>query len=180
MTTLVRSVWYERSGEVASSTLAALAPSRQALPGELPARLRIPVLNLQAVVKHVGVDKNGLMATPGNFSDTGWYKYGTVPGFMGSAVIDGHVDNALALDGVFKRLGELTVGDEVFVDTASSTPLRFVVVEVASYPKDEVPRERLFGAEDRAYLNLITCDGAWIQGQKTYDRRLVVWAELTP
>lgn len=180
-TTLVRSVWYAPSGEVASSTLAALAPAREAEPGELPARLHIPAINISATVKHVGVDEDGLMATPGNFADTGWYKYGTVPGFGGSAVIDGHVDNALALDGVFKNLVNLKPGDNIYVDTASSTQLRFVVTEVVSYALADVPKERLFGgSKDTARLNLITCDGAWIQGEKTYDRRLVVYAELVP
>ncbi len=179
-TTLVRSVWYAPSGEVASSTLEALAPAREAVPGDLPGRLRIPAVSIDAAVKHVGVNEEGLMATPGNFVDAGWYKYGTVPGFLGSAVIDGHVDNALSLDGVFKHLADLKPGDDIYIDTASSTQLHFVVEEVTSYPLAEVPKERLFGAKDAVRLNLITCDGAWIKGQKTYERRLVVYAKLAP
>lgn len=177
VTTLVRASLYAPDSEVASSTLAAAAPAREAQLRDLPVRLRIPELDINAHVKHVGVNAEGNMATPGNFTDVGWYKYGTVPGFVGSAVVDGHVDNALGLSGVFKRLGELGAGDEVFVDTASST-LRFEVVEVASYPAADVPLGRLFNAKDGAYLNLVTCDGAWIQDQNQYDRRLVVYARL--
>jgi len=120
------------------------------------------------------------MATPGNYTDVGWYKYGAVPGFAGSAVMDGHVDNALALDGVFKRLGELRVGDEIFVDTASSTKLRFVVVEVASYAVADVPLERIFNAKDASHLNLITCTGEWSRDTQEYAERLVVYATLAP
>ena len=177
-TTLVRSVWYAPDNEVASSTLAAAAPARTVTPGDLPDRLRIPTLNIDAHIKHVGVNQAGLMATPGNFVDVGWYKYGTVPGFLGSAVIDGHVDNALSLDGVFKHLADLKPGDDIYIDTASSTALHFVVSEVVSYALEDVPAERLFKADDKVRLILITCDGAWIKGQKTYDRRLVVYAEL--
>ncbi len=180
VTTLVRATLYAPDQEVASSTLAALAPSRAATPGELPARLRIPLLGIDAHVKHVGVNAQGLMATPGNFTDVGWYKYGAVPGFMGSAVIDGHVDNALALDGVFKHLGNLKIGDDIYVDTASSTPLHFVVQEVASYKVEDVPKERLFGAKDGAYLNLITCTGTWSKAANEYAERLVVYATLAP
>lgn len=178
VTTLVRATLYAPEHEVASSTLAALAPARQATEGELPERLRIPALDVSAYVRHVGINEKGLMATPGNFTDVGWYKYGAVPGFVGSAVMDGHVDNALALDGVFKRLGDLQVGDEIFVDTASSTQLRFVVEEVALYKASEVPAERLFNAKDAARLNLITCAGDWAEDQEGYDKRLVVYARL--
>ncbi|MDB5225741.1 MAG: class sortase [Candidatus Adlerbacteria bacterium] len=177
-TTLARAVWYAPDIEMASSTLAAAAPARQAEPGDLPERLRIPALGIDAHVKQVGINEAGNMATPGNFTDAGWYKYGTVPGFEGSAVMDGHVDNALALDGVFKHLGDLAPGDEIYVDTASSTPLRFVVVRVESYAAAEVPLDELFNKKGGAYLHLVTCDGAWIKDKKEYDRRLVVYAEL--
>lgn len=176
--TLARATLYAPEAEVASSALAALAPAREAAPGELPKRLRIPSLGISAYVRQVGVTAQGNMATPGNFADVGWYKYGTVPGFAGSAVIDGHVDNALALAGVFKRLKDLSVGDDIYVDTASSTQLHFVVVEVASYPAGEVPLERIFSTKDTARLNLITCTGAWNKGKKEYDQRLVVYATL--
>lgn len=180
VTTLVRATIYAPDHEVASSTLMALAPAREVLPGDLPERLRIPTLKVDAYVRHVGVNEAGDMATPGNFTDVGWYKYGTVPGFMGSAVIDGHVDNALGLDGVFKRLGEIRVYDDIYIDTASSTMLHFKVIEVATYPAAQVPAERLFNAQGGVYLNLITCTGAWIKNDQEYDQRLVIYAELVP
>lgn len=176
-TTLARATWYAPDGEVASSTLAAAAPARQARESELPRWLRIPALEIRAQVRYVGINEKGNMATPGNFTDTGWYKYGTVPGFEGSAVIDGHVDNALGLSGVFKNLHTLKAGDEVLVDTASST-LRFVVTEVASYAVAEVPLERVFNTKGGAYLNLITCTGDWDRAADQYDRRLVVYTKL--
>ena len=179
-TTLARATLYAPDPDIASSTLAAAAPARDAEPGDLPRRLRIPALGIDAFVRHVGVNSEGNMATPGNFTDAGWYKYGTVPGFAGSAVMDGHVDNALSLDGVFKHLSELKPGDDIYVDTASSTALHFIVREVVSYPAEEVPAERIFKADDAARLNLITCDGTWVQGKKEYDRRLVVYAALAP
>jgi sortase (surface protein transpeptidase) len=178
--TLVRATVYAPDPDVASSTLVAAAPAREASLGDLPRRLRIPALGISAYVRHVGVNAQGNMATPGNFTDVGWYKYGTVPGFMGSAVIDGHVDNALSLDGVFKHLGDLKEGDDIYIDTASSTALHFVVREAVSYPSEDVPAEKVFKADDAARLNLITCDGTWVQGKKEYDRRLVVYAVLAP
>lgn len=180
VTTLVRATVWAPENEMASSTLAALAPARDAEPGDLPSRLTIPSLGIDAHIKHVGVNTEGNMATPGTFVDTGWYKYGTVPGFLGSAVIDGHVDNALGQDGVFKHLDSLKPGDYIYVKTASSTELRFIVREVASYPAAEVPTDRLFNAKDRVRLNLITCTGAWLKSTNQYAERLVVYAELAP
>ena len=179
-TTLARATLYAPDPDVASSTLMAQAPARGVAPGGLPERLRIPALGIDALVRHVGVNAQGDMATPGNFTDVGWYKYGTVPGFRGSAVVDGHVDNALGMDGVFKRLSELKAGDDIYVATASSSELHFIVEEVVSYPAQEVPAERVFKADDAARLNLITCDGTWVQGRKEYDRRLVVYAVAAP
>lgn len=188
VTTLVRALWYAPDQEVASSTLAVQAPTvarsptgetRAPQPSDLPKRLRIPALGINAHVKSVGVNAQGSMATPGNFTDVAWYKYGTVPGFKGSAVIDGHVDNALALNGVFKRLDQLKPGDDIYVTTASST-LHFVVAETVSYTSEQVPLETLFNRADKPRLNLITCDGTWMRSKKEYDHRLVVYAELAP
>lgn len=180
VTTLVRATVYAPDHEVASSTLMAMAPSREAAPGELPAYLKIPKLSIRAYVRHVGVNEAGNMATPGNFTDVGWYKYGTVPGFPGSAVIDGHVDNALALDGVFKHLGDLEVGDDVYIETASSTELHFKVIEVTHYKASDVPAERLFADTSGTYLNLVTCAGSWNKASQEYDDRLVVYTALVP
>jgi LPXTG-site transpeptidase (sortase) family protein len=177
-TTLVRATLYAPDPDVASEALVAAAPARQATPGDLPVHLRIPALSINAFVRQVGVNAQGNMATPGNFTDVGWYKYGVVPGFAGSAVIDGHVDNALALDGVFKHLSNLKAGDDIYVDTASSTPLHFVVTSAQSYPVDHVPLKDMFSKKGPARLALITCTGTWVQKQKEYDQRLVVYSEL--
>ncbi len=159
---------------------AAIQPvSKQvAVGGDLPVRLRIPRLNLDAHIQYVGIAKSGAMAVPSNFTDVAWYKAGTVPGFVGSAVMDGHVDNGLALPGVFKHLSDIAVGDEIDVVTASSSVRRFVVSEIATYPYQAVPTELLFNRADQARLNLITCEGVWIAGQKTYDERLVVYGVI--
>lgn len=145
-----------------------------------PAGLAIPKLSIHARVQDVGIAKSGNMAVPTNYTDVGWYRDGPVPGALGSAVMDGHVDNGLALDGVFKHLDTLVPGDDIYITTEAGNRLHFVVSEVADYPYTEVPLERLFARADRARLNLITCTGGWVESGKTYDHRLVVYAELVP
>jgi len=141
----------------------------------LPARLLIPSLSIDARVQQVGMNEKGQMKAPSNFKDVGWYRYGTVPGQLGSAVMDGHVDNGLSLGGVFKRLGDVKVGDDVYVIAKDGSELHFIVRGVETYPYAAGPAERIFGANDVARLNLITCAGTWVRGDQTYSDRLVVY-----
>lgn len=164
--------------EAQSPELAAQAPANSVPPVELPDRLNIPALDLDAIVLRVGVTPKGNMAVPPNYIDVGWYKYGTVPGQVGSAVFAGHVDNGLGFDGVFKHLNKLKIDDDIYVITKKGTRLHFIVEGIESYPYTEVPTNRLFKNSDAIRLNLVTCDGGWIQGEKTYDRRLVVYTKL--
>lgn len=162
----------EQTSAVPSATPVSIGPA------ELPVRLSIPKLRTNAKVQMVGVAKSGNMAVPTNYTDVGWYRGGTVPGQLGSAVMDGHVDNALALDGVFKHLDMLAVGDDVYVTTAQGHQLHFVVKDVETYPVAAVPLALLFNRNDAARLNLVTCAGSWVQSRKMYDRRTVVYTVL--
>lgn len=144
----------------------------------LPTRLIIARIGVDAGVQKVGVNAKGNMGVPSNYTDVAWYQYGTAPGQLGSAVMDGHVDNGLSLPGVFKRLAEVRVGDTLNVRREDGSMLHFRVDEVNSYPTSEVPLERVFNRKDAARLVLITCAGDWVKEEKTYDTRLVVYASL--
>lgn len=145
---------------------------------ETPTHISIPAIGVEAGVVDVGLGKSGNMAVPYTYTDAGWYRYGTLPGAVGSAVLDGHVDNGLGGGAVFARLGELKAGDDLYIESKEGQRLHFVVEEVASYAVADVPLQKLFTRDDKPRLNLITCEGAWIAEQKMYDRRLVVYATL--
>ncbi len=140
-----------------------------------PEELRIPAIDLKAKVVEVGITKKGNMAAPRSFSDVGWYKYGTLPGSLGSAVIAGHVDNGLALPGVFKNLDELKKGDDVYVVTGEGEEIHFRVTESKVYAYD-ASTEKIFNQKDGTYLRLITCTGGWLPQYRTHDQRIVVSA----
>lgn len=156
---------------------AVLPPPAQA-EASLPARVRVPAIGVDAAIQHVGVNGAGNMRAPSNFSDASWYAPGTAPGVEGSAVLAGHLDNGLGLAGVFKRLPELSVGDDVYVETEDGTTLHFVVSGKTSYDYDKVPTDMIFNRADEARLNLITCGGDFLPLRRTYDERLVVFATL--
>lgn len=161
-----------------SATPVSAATSTRVLDFENPIRLAIPSISVDAKVEEVGVARNGTMAIPSTFHTVGWYKYGTVPGEMGSAVMGGHYDNGLSLDGVFKNLKNMKPGDDIFVYDRDNTEIHFKVVSMDMYGYKEVPVDAIFNDNDRPLLRLITCDGQWIKKEKTYDARLVVTAIL--
>jgi sortase A len=176
-TTLVRAVAYAPEEPHAPPA----PPPSYAQDAALPSRLVIPTLGVDARVEHVGVSAQGNMSVPQSYLNAGWYRYGTVPGERGSAVINGHLDNGLALPAVFSRLSELLPGDELYIETEEGERLRFVVEETARYPSDEVPLETVFNRSDGASrLNLITCAGSWDEKEDTYDERLVAYARYAP
>lgn len=145
------------------------------MPPEYPVRLRIPAIGVNANVDSVGITYRGNMSAPANYKEVGWYKYGPIPGEPGSAAIAGHVDNGLALPGVFSRLGNIAAGEEVYVDTVEGETIRFEVIEKKIYNFDARPEE-VFAQSDEALLKLITCAGSWQEDYDTHSERLVVTA----
>ncbi len=142
----------------------------------VPVRIEIPALKVNAKIVSVGMTAAGAMATPGRYADVGWYKFGTLPGERGSAVMAGHVDNGLALPGVFKHLVDVINGDEIYVTNSNGERIRFKVMSTVVYNYKEVPVTQIFTRDDGNYLTLITCIGSLIHSEHTYDERLVVTA----
>jgi LPXTG-site transpeptidase (sortase) family protein len=141
-----------------------------------PKQLRIPSIKVNAKVQYVGITKNGKMATPNNFTDVGWFEYGTVPGGKGSAIIAGHVDNGLAFPAVFANLENVKTGDDIYVDTVGGKTIHFKVISAKDYDP-EAKTEAVFNQNDGNYLKLITCAGVWSEIYKTHNKRLIVTAE---
>ncbi|HET9641257.1 MAG TPA: class F sortase [Candidatus Paceibacterota bacterium] len=179
VTTFVHAVYYAPDTEAPPSP--SLASAAASIPSAVkPVRLIVPALGIDANVQQLGINAKGAMMAPSNFTDVGWYRYGTVPGHVGSAVIDGHVDNGLGLDGVFKHLGDVQKGDDIYIEDQNGKKLHFIVDDVQIYPFDASPAQKIFGQTDSARLNLITCAGTWVKGQRTYNERLVVYSKLAP
>lgn len=179
--TLINSTVYSIHEETDSGVTPASTPQTgkgTVVVGEHPARLVIPKIGVNAHVQKVGIARSGNMAVPTNYTDVGWYRQGTIPGRIGSAVMDGHVDNGFGLSGVFGRLNELEEGDDIYVETENGDTYHFVVEESAMYTVEDVPLQKLFSRNDAARLNLVTCDGTWLADERMYDERYIVYAKL--
>ncbi len=146
----------------------------------VPLYLRIPSIEVDALVEAVGKKPDGAMATPTNFQDIAWYAPGAKPGGAGNAVFAGHVNNALNMDGVFSRLGEVGVGDRIVVEGTHGERLTYEVKEILTYPANRAPTEEIFRTTGPSQIILITCDGEWDSLARSYDKRLVVVAQLSP
>lgn len=154
----------------ATKPIASKKPSKQTAH---PVRLIIPSIGLNAQVESVGINSQGEMEVPsGDSPNVGWYKHGTIPGNVGSAVVDAHVYAA------FEKLRYLKVGSEVIVENANGERLTFVVNDSRVYKLGELTSGMLFGKRDARRLNLITCAGQPTADGSTYTHRLVVYTTL--
>jgi LPXTG-site transpeptidase (sortase) family protein len=143
---------------------------------DLPVRLRIPMLHIDAPVLPVGLTHTGEMDVPSGADEVGWFAPGIFPGETGNAVLAGHRDTFIRSRAIFADLKKLTKNDDVYVDTASGQTLHFRVRTSSTYPYDKAPLQEIFGASSGRSLNLITCSGIW--DRWTYTDRLVVFTTL--
>jgi LPXTG-site transpeptidase (sortase) family protein len=141
----------------------------------LPVRLLIPKLGVDTNITYMGLTKSGDMDVPPDLVNVGWYKYGTKPGEVGSAVIAGHLEGTKDL-GVFIGLDKLQPGDLVKIRNDRDEIIEFIVRDKHTYKQDERPSE-IFNSSDGSHLNLITCTGVWSNAQQRYSHRLVVFTD---
>jgi sortase A len=142
----------------------------------LPTRLKIPSIDVDTDIEHLGNTSKGDMEAPKSHTVAGWYKYRAIPGDTGSAVIAGHVIGIKGQSGVFAHLGKLQKGDKIEVVDAKGQTAAFTVRETRNYKQTDQPDE-VFNSPNGTHLNLITCAGEWDAVNKRYMQRLVVFAD---
>lgn len=147
------------------------------LPGIDPRRIRIPNIGVNASIEAVGLDSKGRMDVPRNIWNAAWYKLGFKPGERGNAVIDGHLDGVSSA-AVFWNLSKLVPGNRIYIADDKGVEKVFEVYDVATYPYDQAPLDRIFGGSNDAQLNLITCNGQFDQKSANYEKRFVAYARL--
>lgn len=179
-------IWSDRSaspppGEaeaVAAMTLPPQTSRASARPALVPAALRpvqlaIPDLLLDTRLITLGVHADRTVEVPSDPDRAGWFRRGTVPGSLGSAVILGHVDS---VDGpaVFSGLASLTTGARVTVTLDNGSVVTFEVRSVTTYDNEAFPARKVYGSHGRRELNLVTCGGAYDATRGGYQANVVV------
>lgn len=144
---------------------------------QFPVHLIIPSIKVDSKVDGVGITAAGVMEVPDSVTNTGWFNLGPSPGATGSAVIAGHFDGKNGESAVFNNLNKLNPGDRIFVIDNLQNITTFVVRESREFAPGYA--EEVFKSQDtKAHLNLVTCDGVWEAGKKSYSKRLVVFADI--
>ena len=140
-----------------------------------PVELSIPSIDVRTGLVRLGLNPDGSLEVPADFSVAGWYDLGPRPGAPGAAVIAGHVDST-AGPAVFYRLRDLRPGNVVQVRRRDGTTQAFRVYAVREFSKTAFPTSAVYGATAVAELRLITCGGAFDSSTGHYVDNVVVFA----
>lgn len=132
--------------------------------GDVISRIRIPSIEVDKFVV-AGVDAQSLQKGPGLFPGS------PLAGQLGNVAITGH---RTTYGAPFSRINEITVGDEIIVQTSEGEFTYIVNAEpfVVEPTQTEVAQTT---DPNSATLTLISCHPKW-----TSDKRIVVTAELVP
>lgn len=143
---------------------------------QVPVRLKIASIGVDAPIIPVGTEPDGAMAAPKTATDIGWYEKSAKLGSSRRAMLlSGHY--GLDTPEVLRRLSELKVGDRLVVEGAEGDALTFEVAETERKHRTEVDMEKAFryGGGQEA-VSIITCIGMYNYAEKTYNDRYVVYA----
>lgn len=163
---------------VSGDKTTAIQPNQDQTQIELPVRLKIPKIKVDASIEYVGLTSDGAMDVPKNPGEVAWFTLGPRPGEIGSAVVAGHYGLLKSGEAsVFDDLNRLQRGDKIYIEDKKGATVGFIVREIRSFdPKADA--STVFGSNDgKSHLNLVTCEGVWDEVSKGYPMRLVVFTD---
>lgn len=141
-----------------------------------PRRLVVPTLHIDARVVPVHRIAGGGLAVPSDPRVLGWWANSAVPGSpVGTVVIDGHVDSAVAGLGALFYLRTLKPGARLTV-TGPQGRLTYTVAGLREYPKNQIPEQQLFSQHVAGRLVVITCGGPFDRTSRHYLDNVVAFA----
>ena len=160
------------------TTITPAAVESYTVANDAPRILKIDSLGISAKVRPMGVNSAGAVQAPVNIYDSGWYTGSSKPGESGAMFIDAHASGATR-QGLFAYLDTMKNGNIVSIERGDGQILTYKVVHVEEVPKDQVDMSKALKVYGDAQegLNLMTCTGKWIESEKTYDNRAIVYTE---
>ena len=144
----------------------------------LPVRIKIPRIKVNAKLESVGLTKDGAVGVPKGPTSAAWFNLSPRPGEKGSSVITGHYGYWKGgISTVFNFINRLKKGDRILVEDGKGVVTTFVVREIQSYDPNANAVDVFADTDGKAHLNLITCEGVWNARTKSFPKRLVVFAD---
>ena len=170
---------FEAAGAVPSGAAEPPAPGTPAIlldSSFTPSRLRLPALGVTATVVPVGLGRDGSLVIPEDPRVLGWWSGGGAPGSpVGTVVIAGHVDSAVAGAGALFRLDGTPLGARITV-SGPGGEATYVVRARRRYAKQGLPSASLFAQDEAPRLVLVTCGGEFDPAARHYSDNVVVVA----
>ena len=179
----------QRAAPVPPSTVA-LSPAQPDLPTRIassapldaspPVRVDIAALGVTARVGPLGLNRDGTLEVPTDFSRAGWYTGRPTPGETGPAIIVAHRSSRRGGPGAFWKLPDVQPGQEIVVTRADRRRVIFVVDRVEQHRKDAFPTGAVYGPTSETALRLITCGGPFEESLGDHYRdNVIVFAHMT-
>lgn len=138
-----------------------------------PVELYLPDLGIDAAIETIGV-VDGVMGTPSEPLDVGWYGDFARPGDGNTVVMSGHVDWYTIGAAVFYTLRDAAPGMIFYVLAGDGAAATYECVDAYPLPATASAGNIIRGSEVDS-LALITCTGSFADGE--YDQRQIVYAE---
>ena len=139
----------------------------------------VPAVGIAAPTRALGLKPNGKIEVPDDYSEAGWRENGPEPGERGAAMITAHVDSRSG-PAAFKRLSEVSRGDEIDVRRKDGSTATFVARRTERVSKDSFPTRRVYADTRLPTLRLVTCGGAFDGATGHYRDNLIVYATRKP
>ncbi len=154
------------------------AVAKYTVADDMPRMIHISKMGVSGRVLQMGINPDGSMQAPLNIYDAGWYNGSAKPGAEGAAVIDAH-SSGPSRGGLFGNLNALEKGDKIEIEMGNDEKLLYKVVHKETKPREKVDMRQVMSVYGGAKegLNLITCDGKWVNDQQTMADRVVVYTE---
>jgi LPXTG-site transpeptidase (sortase) family protein len=146
---------FEADGSVAVAGEAGV-PVAPAL-GDQPYRLVIDKIGVDAPVAAYGLNADAVPEVPYEGGLVAWYTFSSPPGGGDNAVFAGHVTwNG---DAIFRHLGDLTVGDSIFIRSEDGGELIYEVSETTLVDPTSQAARQWMDPNGQNVITLITCGG---------------------
>ena len=143
---------------------------------QVPVRLLIPAIGVNAPVLPTGVQADGSLAIPPDPANIGWWAGGGFPGEpTGAVILVGHINSAVLGPGALLRLQDLRPGTTVTV-IASGQAFRYRVVALRAYAKANLPVAAVFSQQVAARLVIVSCGGPFDASTGHYLDNIVAYA----
>ena len=146
---------------------------------ETPKRLYFESKKIDISLVEVGLESDGKLENPKKWDIGGWFHRSARPGEDGNIIINAHYDDNTGAPAAFWELKNVSTDDKVFLVDSLGKVYTYKVKDTFYVSISDPDRLRVFSdVQDKSELTLITCGGVWDPSEGTYNKRLVVKAEL--